>query len=338
MILIGDIGGTNTRLALVEQAATLREFKVLQHYNSVEFSDFYQILNLFLQQYTQGITIQLACLAIAGPIKNGAVKVTNLPWNISEQEIKQRFTIPAVTLINDFYAVAYAVSLLSMDDYIDIHKAVDCVNKDSAVIGAGTGLGVAQYRFINGQHRVFSSEAGHVDFAPVGNQQTQLLSWLQQTYQYISVEMLLSGGGLKLIYDFFCATEPHNESATIRNQFTDSDPAQVISNLGLSASDTLCEKALDCFVDIYAASAANVVLHYYPVGTVFIAGGIAEKIKTKIASRHFVDTFCNKGAMTEVLRSVSIKLITESQIGLLGALAVARDVVQHSPNNQKESI
>jgi glucokinase len=185
-------------------------------------------------------------------------------------------------------------------------------------------LGVAHRVWKEDHYLAFSSEAGHAGFAPANQQQTKLLAWLQQQHKHISLEMLLSGRGLPLIYQFFHEVEGIPVSSSVESEMQNNDPAQVITEKALSAKDELSDKTLSCFVEIYGAAAGNVALHYYPVSEVFIAGGIAPKIKDQLLSRGFLEAFTNKGLMATNMEKITIKLIVEEKVGLYGALALAR--------------
>ena len=254
--------------------------------------------------------------------------MTNLPWVISEQELRDELGIARVRLINDFVAVAYGIAELEETD-IEILQHGQTrdgqpLNMDAAVIGAGTGLGVSHLVYREGTYHPYPSEAGHVGFAPENQLQCELLAWLLQKHPHVSVEMLLSGNGMGTLYYFLQQVKGLAESTDVRTAMQQMDPAQVISEYALSAKDELCSQALDLFIDIYGSVAGNVALHYYPVGTLYIAGGIAAKISKKMMDHRFIDAFQNKGAISSILRSLSVKLVTMEKVGLYGAVNRAR--------------
>lgn len=325
MIVAGDIGGTNTRLVCEEQDSNA-SFRFEKDYRNVEFADFPTLLEKFLSQADITCEIAAACFAVAGPVVMGRSSLTNLPWIISEEEISRHFQIPRVELVNDFIAVAYGVERLAEKDLLVLQQGssvmANTVNPSAAIIGAGTGLGVAHRVWLTDHYQVFSSEAGHVGFAPENELQSRLLVWLQQTHAHVSLETLLSGHGLATIYRFFLETCAIEESKFIRQAMHRADPAQVIGENAVRQNDTLCQKALECFIDIYGAAAGNVALHYYPVDEVYIAGGIAPKVRQKLLPR-FVDAFTSKGLMSDNMKNIKIKLILNDKVGLLGAKYLA---------------
>lgn len=333
LLLAGDVGGTNTRLVI---AAYDKETKfnilIQQTYQSADFNTFEEILSLFLNQYSETEDIYSACFAVAGPVIDNQAKITNLPWLISGNTIKNQFNLSnlsRVTLINDFYGMALGISYLDESQVKVIQqghrdsKDISDTSPDAVVLGAGTGLGVAHRVFINNEYHILPSETGHTSFAPSNERQTALLCWLQKRMNHVSLETVLSGSGLYRIYEFLCSSNPAGESKEVRERMQGADPAVIITEYGLSGQDTFCREALDLFVEIYAAIAGDVALHYYPLQEVYITGGIGYKISERIDSKRFIQAFSNKGLMKNNLESVSIKLALTDDVGLYGALATA---------------
>jgi glucokinase len=326
-ILAGDIGGTNTRLLLADLGESGRHILAEKSYPSADYEGFIQVLNTFLFDNEIQTPLIAACFAVAGPVENGVVSVTNLPWVISEEELGNVLQTRNVKLINDFAAVSYGIFELQEDDILILQQGVSgknrSMNPDAAIIGAGTGLGVSHRVWLNENYQVLSSETGHVGFAPENEQQLKLLAWLQKKYSHVSLEMILSGKGLPTIYQFLREDTGLSESAEINEAMKQGDPAQVITENALSNNDELCQKTLDCFIDIYGASAGNVALNYYPVDELYIAGGIAVKIKDRLKGQRFINAFVNKGLMSSNMEKITIKLITQDKVGLYGALSHA---------------
>ncbi|MEA1888939.1 MAG: glucokinase [Pseudomonadota bacterium] len=326
-VIAGDIGGTNTRLVLAEVNGNDRLIQFEKSYTGEQFSDFVELLETFLSEYKFSLSVKAACFAVAGPVKSGVVSVTNNPWVISEVKLRRVLGTPNVVLINDFSAVGYGVPLLEHANFVTLQQGHADENKsehqNAAVIGAGTGLGVSQLICREGRCMPHSSEAGHVGFAPENRQQRELLAWLQQQNSHVSIEMLLSGTGLLRIYNFLHELAGISESSTVIAAMRDIDPAQVITEHALLEDDELCMKTLDLFLDIYGSAAGNVALHYYPIGDLYIAGGIAAKISSKMADGRFIDAFLNKGKISSILKNITVKVITQEKVGLYGALSYA---------------
>jgi len=325
--LAGDIGGTNSRLILAIIDNQGKTIVAEKSYASADFASLDQVISLFLSQQNFTDTIDCACFGVAGPVIEGTCSITNLPWVMSEQELSITLKIPKVKLINDFIAIAKGVSTLSRDKMICLQQGIQHSSQrltshtNAAIIGAGTGLGATHRVWINSSYHFFASEAGHVGFAPENEQQTQLLAWLQQQFSHVSLELVLSGRGLVNIYQFLQQQGRFNTSAEVTEMMKTTDPAQVISEFAMAKRDALCTESLSCFIDIYGSAAANIALHYYPIQEVYIAGGIAAKITSKMTDGRFITAFKNKGSLSGAMESLTINLLTDDKVGLYGALS-----------------
>jgi len=318
--LVGDIGGTNTRLLLSKQNGDFLE----KDYFSQNFNSLNDVIDKFYTDYNIDNDIDAACFAIAGPIENGSVSVTNLPWVVDEEQLKHHLRATRVKLVNDFYAVAKGISKLDQNDIVIVQQGKNPVNSNIAIIGAGTGLGAAHIIIDSNNYNIYTSEAGHAGFSPENTLQSELLLWMQQQYNHVSLEMLLSGKGLLNIYNFFKTVKGINESENVKSAIMQNITPRIITEVALKNGDELCRKTLSCFIDIYGAATGNIALHYYPVGEVYIAGGIAAKIKDKILSPAFIKGFINKGLLTEKMKNITVKLITQEKVGLFGALSILK--------------
>lgn len=325
-ILAADIGGTNTRLLYAVMENDSRTILAEKIYPSIHFESFLSILDVFLLEFKITI-IDAVCIAVAGPVKAGKASVTNLPWHITEQEVAEKLSTTRVKLINDFVAVAHGIHELDETAFMILQTGESpeemVKNHDAVVIGAGTGLGAAHLISTNDGYRVLASESGHAGFAPQNELQIELLSWIQKQYSHVSVELLLSGSGLYRIYRFLRDVKKAAESNNLKQQMKGIDPAQVITEHALAEDDELCIKTLQLFIEIYGSVAGDIVLHYYPVSELYIAGGIAPKISKKILNKSFNDALINKGPMTENLKNLTVKLVMQEKTGLYGALAQA---------------
>jgi len=326
-VIAGDIGGTNTRLVLAEINESGRQVLFEKSYPSAQYSDFVQVLKTFLSESKSSLPVKAACFAVAGPVRSGVVSVTNLPWVITEEQLRDVLHTPHVVLINDFVSVGYGITQLEQSDFLVLQQGLtdenDSVLHDAAVIGAGTGLGVSHLVYDEDLYIPYSSEAGHAGFAPENSLQCELLAWLQKKYTHVSIEMLLSGAGLVRIYKFLHDIAGISQSSTIIEAMLDVDPAQVITEHALQENDELCLQTLELFIDIYGSATGNVALHYYPIGDLYIAGGIAAKINRKMAEGRFIDAFLNKGKISPILKNITVKVITQEKVGLYGALTYA---------------
>ena len=324
--LAGDIGGTNTRLLFAKMNKNICDELYEKNYLSQDYNSLNEVVDKFFLEHNIPSFIDAACFAIAGPVENGTVSVTNLPWVIKEDDLKEDLLTSNVILINDFLAVAIGITELKDNDLVIVKEGQNPVNSDAAIIGAGSGLGAAHLVWTDNQYQAYTSEAGHTGFAPENTLQSELLIWMQQQYSHVSLEMLLSGKGLVTIYKFLHKVKGVNESLQVKEAMNAKDPAQVITEYALADTDQLCEQTLACFIEIYGAAAGNIALSYYPIGEIYIAGGIAEKIKDKMISPGFVQAFVNKGLLSSNMNKITIKLITQDKVGLYGALAKLKSI------------
>lgn len=330
-ILSGDIGGTNSRLLLAEVTETGWHELAEKSYYSANYESFYQVLEVFLSEYEIELPLAAACFAVAGPVHSGRAAITNLPWTVSESELAKFLQTKPVSLINDFVAVSHGIDELQDSDFLVLQPGdtagADHRHPDAVVIGAGTGLGTSYRVYRDGHYHIFSSETGHVGFAPENELQTKLLAWLQKNHSHVSLETVLSGRGLNTIYQFLRDHTDLTESVEVREQMCFQDPAKVITDNGLLNKDPLCQKTLACFIEIYGAAAGDVALHCYPIGELYVAGGIAPKLKG-ILSEKFLSAFSDKELMADNMKKIKIKLITQEKVGLWGATSMAKALLE----------
>lgn len=341
LLLAGDIGGTKTILRLVEKSSgsswqTLHESRYL----SRDFPDLVPIVQQFLLAVKQklGMVVrpEKACFAIAGPVVNDTCVLTNLAWFLDARRLEQELDIPTIHLINDFAAVGYGILGLEDKDLCTLQAATDQTDAPIAVIGAGTGLGEGFLIQQAGGYQVFASEGGHADFAPRNELEFQLLQYLRDKYdiQRISVERVVSGQGIVALYQFLRDRQVAHESPEIGEIIRtweretgrtekSVDPAAVIAQAALEKRDRLCEQTLQMFVEAYGAEAGNLALKLLPYGGLYVAGGIAAKILPLIQEGNFLRAFGQKGRVSPLLEKVSVRVVLNPQVGLIGAAICA---------------
>jgi len=325
-LLSGDVGGTNTRLVLFEASGSALNPFFSQTYNSQSFDTFTDVLRVFLSDSGCTESIKNAAIGIAGPTRGGNALVTNLSWQISESSLMDEFHFKSVKLVNDFVAISYGVSELQSRDIKVIQQGEvpeNAENTSAVILGAGTGLGLSTRLCINQQYHVFPTESGHSGFAPESRLQSKLLLQLQSLNKHVSLEDILSGRGFLLIYQFLKVELKLTTALDLTDQFVINDPALIITDLALSDQDTLCVETLKLFIEIYGAAAGNLVLNHYPIDEVYIAGGIAPKIKLDKYKDIFLKAFHNKGLMTPNMKNLPIKMVVQEKVGLMGAARLA---------------
>src|SRR5579872_5800783 len=251
MILAGDVGGTKTSLAIFSSIRSLRKPLAQTTYSSAKFDGIESLLLEFLSDKEHS-KIDKACFAVAGPVFNGRSSITNLPWVISEKQIRRSLGISSVLLVNDLVATASFVPFLKPKaDYLVLNEGKPVSKGPIAVIAPGTGLGEASLLWDGKKYRALASEGGHSDFAPRDATQIELLKYLQQKLGHVSYERVCSGPGLREIYTFY------HEFLNVREQHAElsrriasvDDPVPIIVRATLGEVECeLCVKTLETFV------------------------------------------------------------------------------------------
>jgi glucokinase len=361
MILAGDIGGTKTHVALFDWTTERVDPIYLETYPSRDYDSLEQILTEFSDAYRQSpkpacgtadeaqlpkpdeesaedeqgptvdvrlsevshLSIEAACFGVAGPVINNRCHTTNLPWVVDGAELAKRFDIPIVRLLNDLEATAYGLLLLRPDETEVLNPMARPVLKRAiGLIAAGTGLGESVVFWDGACYCPMPSEGGHCDFAPNTDLEIALLRHLRTAYLHVSYERVLSGPGLHAIYEFLRDTNK-NEPTWLAERLKAGDPAAVITEVGLAGQAEICVQALDLFVSIYGAEAGNLALKALSLGGVYVGGGIAPRILSKLKEGTFMRTFTAKGRYKRLLSTIPVHVITNPQTALLGAASMA---------------
>jgi glucokinase len=320
-ILVGDIGGTNTRLAVAEIVKGHFTFLAEETFPSREETSLEGALRKFLAKPLHPIT--RACLGVAGPVRDGRCEASNLPWVIDSQKIAQLLNLPRVGLINDLEASAHGVADLEAEDVEVLNQGAPDAKGNRAVVSAGTGLGEVGLFWHGREYRPFASEGGHADFAPRNHLEMDLLDYLLKRHSRVSAERVISGQGLINIYQFLRDTGRAEEPMWLADQMRHKDPPAVISENALKEKSPLCVQALDLFVSLYGAEAGNVALKVMATGGVYLGGGIAPKIIVKLRDTVFMNAFTAKGRMRPLLEAIPVRVILNARVALLGAARCA---------------
>jgi glucokinase len=321
MILAGDIGGTNARLAYFQPQNGHLRLVSERTFPSREHSELGEIVSQFLDD--SGTRPEAACFGIAGPVRNGRVETSNLPWVIEQSRLAKQIHLPATLLINDLEASAWGIGALADGDLVPLNKVSGPAVGNQAVIAPGTGLGEAGLFWDGSRHHVFASEGGHTDFGPQGDLQIELVRFLQSRFGHVSYERILSGPGLVNVYEYLRDSGCGKESLEFAAALKQGDPAAVISGAALDATNKLAEKALDVWIEVYGAEASNLALKVMATGGLFLAGGISPKILAKLNGPLFMRSFLEKGRLRPLLESIPVQVVTNERAGLLGAARCA---------------
>jgi glucokinase len=319
VILAGDIGATKTVLALLREVRGKIESIREEVYNSQEFSQFEEILARFLAK-GKPVRIKAACLGVAGPVRDGRCKTTNLSWSLDEQSLAKSLGVKNVCLLNDLAAMAYGMLFVSSNQMAVLNEGHPPQKKGNiAVIAAGTGLGEALLCWNGQDFFPVASEGGHVDFAPQTDVEIELFRFLRSEYGHVSYERILSGPGILNIYKFLQETGFALEPDWLRKRLLSSDPSSTITEIGLQQGHKLCTETLALFTSIYGAEAGNLALKTLSLEGVYLGGGIAPKILDKLKDGTFMRAFSNKGRYSDLLKKIPVKVALDKRAGLIGA-------------------
>lgn len=321
IVLAGDVGGTNARLALVELDGRGARITRDGRYRSRDYPGLTPIIRRFCEEV--GSRPDRACFGIACPVVGDDCTAPNLPWTINARKLAVEIGIPRTTIINDFVAVGYGVELMGPSDLATLQEGSPTPQAPIALMGAGTGLGQGFLLWEGDHYRVLASEAGHGDFAPSGELQSGLLQFLRRQFGRVSWERLVSGPGIANVYQYLLASAVAPEQPTVHDEMEQEDPAAVIIRHGLAKTDCLSHRALDLFCEIFGAQAGNLALTVVSTGGVYLAGGIAPRIVERLQQGPFLTAFRNKGRMSELLSRIPVHVIMNPNVALLGAAAVA---------------
>jgi len=326
-VLAGDIGGTKTLVALFERTGegSLRMLRE-RSFPSSGHASLEEILRAFLADGPRA-SLAAGCFAVAGPVIDGRVKATNLPWQMEEGSLAQAIGAPRVKLLNDLEGTAYGMLFLQPEEQRDLNAGTRrALAGNVAVIAAGTGLGEAMLYFDGKEHHPIASEGGHADFAPQSDQEVELLKYLRQRFGgHVSYERILAGPGLHNVYSFLRDTGFAKESSELAAKLAAApDPSPLISELGLARSDALCTEALDLFCRVYGAETGNFAMRFLAVGGVFLGGGIAPKILPALERGGFLASYTDKGRFTPLMKSIPVRVCLNPKTALLGAAQYTR--------------
>jgi glucokinase len=324
VILAGDIGGTKCNLALYELDGKSHRKIVKLRYESRQFSTFDEIISKFLldtRDETKGSgahAIEAAGFGVAGPVIDRRVKATNLPWIVDASVLATQLRTRHVVLLNDLEATGYSLAHLAPSELSILNRGVPSPQSTQALLAAGTGLGEAILFWDGSQYAVTSSEGGHVDFAPRTEQEIELLRYMKKYNEFVSVELILSGRGFRTIHSFLDASVIHPSF-----DGPEAGSAPEITRLALAGQCPVCVQTLDLWVNIYGAEAGNLALKVLARGGVWVAGGIAVKIRKKMEDGAFFRSFCEKEKFAALLAQIPIQMVLNEEAPLIGAMSQA---------------
>ena len=318
LILAGDIGGTKTHLAIFSLEGDKLKAVLEKTFSSKQYSGLESVLQEFLSD-NDG-SVGSACFGVAGPVVDGSVKTPNLPWFIDGRQLSKTLNTPSVALLNDLEATAFGIFTLEPHEFVVLNPGSARRPANKALIAAGTGLGEALLYDDGSRYHPIASEGGHGDFAPRDDLEIDLLRHLMGKFGHVSYERVVSGPGIANIYEFLRDSGRYDEPPGLKEKLAASaDPSALISQAALAGEPEICVKALDIFVSVYGAEAGNLALRGKAMGGVYIGGGIAPKIQSKLRDGSFMRAFLEKGRYKELLSAIPVYLILNEKTALQGA-------------------
>jgi glucokinase len=334
VILAGDIGGTKCNLALYDRRTSGYQKIVDQRYESRQFATFDEIIEKFLiearelAQSPQGLAIEAAGFGVAGPVLDRRVKATNLPWIVDAEVLRKQLSTSHVVLLNDLEATGYSLALLKPAEISTLNRGTPSPKSPQALVAAGTGLGEAILFWDGERYVVGSSEGGHADFAPRTEREIELLRYLKKRNEFVSWELILSGRGFRTIHEFLDSSVRHPSF-----DGPEADAAPEITRLGLAGKCPVCVRTLDLWVALYGAEAGNLALKVLARGGIWVAAGIAVKIRAKMEDGTFFRAFCEKEKFAELMAQIPIYMVLNEEAPLIGAMSQAIRAAEFTPKS-----
>ena len=329
MILAGDVGGTKVHLALYDftsgQLHPIRDQKFPAH----EFASLDAVVNEFLtgdekNPAAKREEILAACFGVPGPVREGRLKLTNLPWTLDVRELSRSLSIQHVFLINDLQANGYGIPELAPEMIYTLHEGDANVTGHRGLVSAGTGLGEALLIWNGKTHHPIPSEGGHCDFAARSNREIAMLDYLRNTLKgRVSFERVVSGLGIQNVYRFLRDVEKLDEPKWLCDRMAGEDPNVVIGECAEDGSSSICFETMKTFASAYGAEAGNLALKVLATGGIYLGGGIAPKRLKTMQNGFFMQAFLDKGRMSPLLQSIPVRVILDDTCALLGAAAYA---------------
>lgn len=325
MILAGDVGGTKTRLALLEPGGRADgEFVRTATFSSPDALSLEALCREFLGDATE---VDAAAFGVAGPIIDHHATLVNLHWDVDGARLAHTLGIRRVGLLNDLASTARGLPHVAPENLLPLNPGARARPGNAAVIAAGTGLGQALIVREGPLPLIVPTESGHADFAPRTDQEIALLRALRARFGHVSVERVLSGPGFVNVYVFLrdSGFAPEPQPVAGCDGCHVQDVAARVSHAGLVHGDPLGRETLRLFATLYGAEAGNLALRAMALSGVYVAGGIAPKIEPALADGTFLAGFLDKGRLTELVRTIPVWLVRDPDTALRGAAAVARE-------------
>ncbi len=321
-MIAGYITARTTDLAIVTVHRGQPKLVDHQVFANSEFSNFDSVFSLYLRK--TNAQSDVACLGVAGPVIGNKVTTTNLPWSIDARDLTKKYAFRKVTIVNDLVAAARGLFLLKEEKFFTLNKGVRVADGNIGIIAAGTGLGEVLLFYDGKNYIPYASEGGHAGFSPGNQSEAELWEYIYAMKGYVEAEDVISLAGLQTIYDFIL--EMNGSVRASWYEKAKDKPGKLIEK-ALAGNDEMAVKALDLFVDCYAAETANLALKGMTLGGIYLGGLIAPQIITALEQGRFMEKFVRIGKMEDLLRRIHVEIIIDDNTALLGAAATAASSV-----------
>jgi len=321
MLIAGDIGGTKTDLAIYSSEAGPHAPVAQAEVKSADYPSLQAIVKEFLAR--EKIAVDVGCFDVAGPVIDGRVKTTNLPWEMEEGALARDLGLKSVHLMNDLEAVARAVPILRPQDVVTLNEGRPVERGAIAIIAPGTGLGESFLVWDGGRYRAHGSEGGHSDFAPTNARQIRLLEYLLERFDHVGFERVCSGIGVPNVYDFIREKENTPEDPAVASTIAAAkDRTRAILDAALDPRrpSALCRATAEVLVSILGSEAGNLALKVLATGGVYMAGGIAVRLLDLLREPGRMESFTQKGRFKDLMTRMPVHVIT-TRAALAGAAA-----------------
>ena len=339
-----DLGGTKVLLGIFKKDINDDSPKLIfkKKYLSSEWDSFELILEDFLENKCANIPHPYsACFAVAGPLSNNKAKIINLSWKISGNALQNQFKFEKCELINDFAVQIYGIPYLKKDQYSTIQNGskTQGANEDfHAIVGAGTGLGIARGIISGRRVKVLASEGGHVEYSPKSKLEWELKVWLknQLKVERISCERIVSGTGLSRIAEWIL-TKPDAQNHPLQKYLEEIQNSDTLRKELPEKICTLSHEGDQLMIEVekiwlgaYASFLGDVALQELCFGGLWISGGTAPKHFKNFKSDLFMKQFLDKGRLKDILKTIPIKVILDEEFGLFSAACRAKMLLKTS--------
>jgi glucokinase len=321
LILAGDIGGTNTRLAIFPAHSTLQSRVFIEKYESDSATSLGQLVDHFCRDHDIALSaLMAASFAIAGPVVKNQVEVTNLPWMVSGAALSDSLGGIPVELINDLVGLSNYIPALQADQQVILNRGEAIPGAAKAVIAPGTGLGEAFLIWDGAQYRPQPSEGGHASFSPVNPRQVDLLEYMLPKYGHVSMEHVCSGLGIPDLFAFLAETGAYDIPDDWVDRLEDSDDQtrRIVEAAMRPDPIPICRETLLLFIEILGTEAGNLGLKILAYGGLYLGGGIPPRI-LPLLEEHFMASYRAKGRFEDVVQQFPVYVVTHENPNLYGA-------------------